>query len=140
ASALVGLVAVRAAYREQSPLQIDVALLQSEQLALAQARVQRGGDERPIFAAKLCDQPRDLVRLEERRRTLRHFPWLRVRRRVLAVNQVGPACAVKRGADHRAELVYRCGPQALLRPVLQEQLEPPGCERDVGSLDDVGAL
>src|SRR5438105_3024291 len=30
ASALVRLVAVRAAYREQSPLQIDVALLQSE--------------------------------------------------------------------------------------------------------------
>jgi hypothetical protein len=58
-------VIVRAADHEQAAIEIDVALLETEELALPEARVQRGGDERTVGCAELGEKPRHLLPLQE---------------------------------------------------------------------------
>src|SRR5476649_2800878 len=121
--ALRGVVIVRAAHRDRSFVDVDVALAQAEKLALAQAGVDRAREERTPLRCQRGQEQRYFAGLERVEHLPRHLAPLHCLRRILALPDAARDRASEDSVDVSAEPVEALR-RKLVGHALQSALDP----------------
>ena len=114
---------VRTRDGDRASLEIDIALAQREQLALAQPERRPAREERTPILGNLLEHARELLRSQRDVDALGHLARLGRRERVLADPAAGSARLREDDVQHRAHLVDARGRGAAFLDSVQQTIE-----------------